>query len=366
MSRARLPSPPPDVVVRAGLWVRSALHRLADRITPPELVLLEHMSGVMRTKVIGACARLDLAARLRAGPRTAAQLAAETAVDEAALRRLLRALVALRVLARTADGRFATTRILDGLAADRPAASRDFAEYWASRSNVAAWNGYDETLATGRGAFAREHGGSSVWSWFDAHPEERETFARAMGGLTTLSAPIVAAQYPWSEVRTVCDVGGGRGMLLSEILIHHPHLRGILCDAEGVIASARTLLEARGVSARVERVAGSFFEGVPSGADAYVLKNVLHDWDDATSARILAVVRAAMKPGDRVILVELILEPDDDSLIGCMSDLHMMVVCEDGKERSQADFARLLEGAGFRPGRVWKNELTGIVEGVAT
>ncbi len=364
LSRAPLPRPIPDPLVRAGLWVRRALQRVADRITPPELVLLDHMTGVMRTQLLGACARLDLAARLASGPRTSAELAGETGVDPRALHRLLRGLVSLGVLAQTRDGRFASTRILAGLAADRLAASRDFALYWSSGSNVGAWADYAETLRTGRGAFSRVFG-QSVWDWFDAHPDERETFARAMGGLTTLSAPIVASQYPWAEVKTVCDVGGGRGMLLSEILIRHPHLRGVLCDAEGVVASAKALLEARGVLDRVERVPGSFFAGVPAGADAYVLKNILHDWDDATSARILATCRAAMAPGARVVLVELILEEDGADQVGCLSDLHMMVVCEDGQERSRAGFQRLLEGAGFRLGRVWENRLTGIVEGIA-
>jgi hypothetical protein len=364
MSAEPLPRPPPDVIVRVGLWVRRTIQALADAVTPPELVMLEHMSGVMRTKLIGAAARLDLAEHLARGPLGATELAARTGVDAAALHRLLRGLAALGVVRSVGEGRFERTRFLAVLERGRASASRDFADYWSSRSNVAAWNDYDETLRTGGGAFARVHG-RSVWHWFDEHPDEREAFARAMGGLTTQVAPLVAAHYPWAEVQRVCDVGGGRGMLLSELLIHHPHLHGVLCDAPGVIASAESLLAERGVGERVTRVPGSFFEGIPAGCDAYVLKNILHDWDDPTCARILAGCRAVMKPGARVVIVELVLEHDSTDLLGTMSDLHMMVVCDDGKERSRADFTRLLEGAGFRRGRVWDGALAGIVEGVA-
>jgi hypothetical protein len=192
----------------------------------------------------------------------------------------------------------------------------------------------------------------SVWDWFEHHPDERETFARTMMGGTITAAPTIAAAYPWREVKRVCDVGGGRGTLLSELLIRHPHLEGMLCDAAGVLDSARVLLDKRGVLSRVQLVPGSFFDTVPSGADAYVLKNILHDWDDARSLHILSVVRRAMQKGQRLVIAEAIVEPNDAHNFGALADVQMMTVCSDGRERSREEYARLLEQSGFSLGRV--------------
>lgn len=360
--RTLLPVPAP-AMVRGLFLARRALHALADAITPAELVLVDHMSGIARTELVGVAAALGLAERLSDGPKSAAELARELSVDADALHRVLRALAALRLLRRDGE-RFAGTRLLSGLRAHLPQASHDFALYWASRSNVSAWSELLGSVRSGDGAFERVHG-RSIWAWFDEHPEERDTFARAMGGLTHLVAPLVARRYPWSELGSVCDVGGGRGMLLSEILQRHPHLRGILCDAPGVLDTAGPLLEARGVSARVELAPGSFFERVPEGADAYLLKNILHDWDDARSRRILGVCRAAMRPGARVLVVEMLLERDSVDPIGTLSDLQMMVACDGGRERGVAELRALLEASGFALGRVLPHPLSAIVEGIA-
>jgi hypothetical protein len=155
----------------------------------------------------------------------------------------------------------------------------------------------------------------TLWQWFDEHTDEREIFAHAMMGLTVGDAPVIAKLYPFREIVPVCDVGGGRGTLLSELLIRHPHLKGVLCEGPGVLESARTLFEARGVLDRVDLVPGTFFESVPTGADAYLLKNVLHDWDDATCVKILRVVRAAAAPGARLLVAESLVERDSRDLI---------------------------------------------------
>jgi hypothetical protein len=241
---------------------------------------------------------------------------------------------------------------------------REYAEYFASSSNVQSWADAEATVRTGKNAFERVHG-MSVWDWFDGHPGERETFAQMMMGITTVDAPTIARLYPWREVERVCDVAGGRGTLLSELLIRHRHLKGVLCDAPGVIESARVLLEGRGVMARVELAAGSIFSHVPAGADAYVLKNVLHDWDDARSLQILQVVRKAMATGARVVICETLTERNDPGSLGVLADVHMMMVCSDGRERGREEYARLLDASGFRAGRVMASPTVSVVEGVA-
>jgi hypothetical protein len=205
----------------------------------------------------------------------------------------------------------------------------------------------------------------NVWEWFDAHPDEREMFAHCMLGITVMDAPVIAKLYPFGEVKRLCDVGGGRGTLLSEIVLRHPQLQGVLYDSPGVIDSARALLEQRGVASRIELVTGSFFESVPTGSDAYLMKNILHDWDDDTCKRLLAVVRKAMEPKTRLILCEALVDQNSRDLIGTRADLQMMIACHNGRERSLRELDLLLEATGFRYRRVFPFPTVSVVEAEA-
>jgi hypothetical protein len=190
-------------------------------------------------------------------------------------------------------------------------------------------------------------------------------FAHCMMGITVAHAPAIAALYPFAEVKRVCDVGGGRGTLLGEILLRHPHVQGVLCDAPGVIESARELLAARGVADRVEFSHGSFFERVPSGCDAYIVKNVLHDWDDAACQKILGVVRAAMSPGQRLVVCEILVDRLARDAHGTRVDLQMMIACDQGRERSEGELRALLGECGFRATRVFPFPIVSVIEAEA-
>ena len=313
--------------------------------------------------MLGELARLGVADLLEKEPLSADEIAAQTGTNPDAMARTLRALVYTGVFSRRPDGKFENNRLSRALL-DEDDSCRAFAIYFASKSNQNAWADFGETLRTGKNAFDRVHG-SSIWDWFDAHPEERETFARGMMSITIGEAAGIATTYPFGEAQKVCDVGGGRGTLLSEILLHHPKVQGILVDAPGVLESAKSLLDARGVRDRATLAAGSFFDAVPRGADVYVLKTVLHDWDDERSKKILSVVRSAMEPGARLVLADFIVEADCDDYT-VMIDMHMMLVCGEGRERSRADFERLLGATGFRMQRVLTTSTgMGIIEGVA-
>jgi len=325
--------------------------------------MLERITASIEANMYGELARLKVADLLEQGPLSAEEIAKRTGTNTDAMARTLRAAVFKGVFSRRPDGTFENNRLSRSLL-DEDDSTRAFAAYFASKSNQHAWADFAETLRTGKNGFERVHG-SSVWAWFDAHPEEREMFARAMMSITIAEAAGIATAYPFGDAQKVCDVGGGRGTLLSEILLHHPKVQGILVDAPGVLESAKSLLDARGVRQRVELVPGSFFDAVPSGADVYVLKTVLHDWDDERSMKILSVVRSAMRPGARIAIADFIVEPDCDHY-GVMIDMHMMLVCDDGRERSRADFERLLKATGFRMERVHTTASpVGIVEGVA-
>jgi O-methyltransferase len=355
---------PPGWVVRAALWLRRRLQTLASTVGPPELRIFELATGAIATQLLGVVARHNIADALADGPRSAAELAAATGLDADALHRVLRALAYLGVFTIDSAGRVANNRYSEALRAGNLAHVRESAIYFSSGSNMRAWLDLEETVRTGGNAFERVHG-TSVWDWFDRHPDEREVFAQMMTGGTIATAPAIATLYPWGEVQRVCDVGGGRGTLLSELLVRHPHLTGMLCDGAGVLEAARVLCAQRGVSDRVQLVPGSFFDEVPGGADAYVLKNILHDWDDVRSLRILGVVRRAMQPGQRLLICETLTERNDTDGFGALADVQMMVVCGDGRERGRDEYARLLTDSGFRPGRVLPGPMMSVLEGIA-
>lgn len=358
------PAPPPPWVIRAVLGLRNALVRAANAVLPPEVMIFERATGAAYTAILGTFSRLRVADLLDDGPLSAAELAARLETDPDATFRMMHAMASIGFVSMDAERRFSHAPPSRSLRSGGMMRARDFAEYFASASNVNAWMDFEATLRTGKCAFDRVHG-VNVWDWFDAHPEERECFARAMTGMTLADAPFVAATYPFAEVATVCDVAGGRGALVSELLLRHPHLRATLTDNPRVLDAARGLLSRRGVVDRVTFEPGNFFESVPPGADLYTLKNILHDWDDARSEKILRNVRAAMKPGQRVLLLESLIDRSRPDPLVTPADLQMMIVCGEGRERDEADFHRLLRAAGFAPGRTWALPTIGLIEGVA-
>jgi hypothetical protein len=362
---ATLPDPPPPLALRAVVGVRRFFARLTDHLTPPDLAIFDYATGVCNTVLLGAVARFGIVDFLIArGPATADVIAGELGLNADVLHRSLRALANKGIFEMSSDGTFGNNRMSLPLRSSQLSRVREWLLYFSSGSNVASWSDFPETLRTGESAFRRVHG-ASVWDWFESHPDERDIFAECMMGITAADAPAIARLYPFSEVQRLCDVGGGRGLLLSEILLRHPKLRGVLLDSPGVLGAARKLMEQRGLTERVELSPGSFFEAVPPGCDAYLMKTILHDWDDATCTRLLQNVRRAAAPGARVILCEALAERCSRDLLATRADLHMAVVCDNGRERDLGEFQSLLAQAGFRYRRVFRFPTTSVIEGEA-
>ncbi|HZS36203.1 MAG TPA: methyltransferase [Polyangia bacterium] len=355
------PSAPPAFAIRAVLWLRRRLVALADRVLPAEVAIFERSLGLAHTQLLGVAARHGVADLLAGGPLDAGQIASRCDANADAMHRVLRALASTGVFELRADGHFANNRLSRAMIGGRLTRIREWLQYISSQSNVAAWSDLERSVLDGKNAFERVFG-MNVWEWFERHPDEREMFAQTMMGMTVADAPAIARLYPFGEVGTLCDVGGGRGTLLSEILIRFPRLRGLLVDSPGVLESARVLLGQRRVLERVTLAPGNFFEAVPPGADAYLLKNVLHDWDDERCRAILRVVRRAMRPGQRLILCESLLERNDASGLAPMADAHMLIVCADGRERSVAELHQLMRDAGFEPARVFPYPTVSVLE----
>lgn len=348
-------APPPRPVVRAAMMLYGALAYAAERILPAEVAMMLRIGGYWSTHLVHVAARLGIADHLHGGPKTSAELAKITGAHPDALHRTMRALCTVGVFTLGADGRFANNRLSETLRTGVPMSTRDLADYFGSPSNQHAWADFERTVMTGETAFARVHG-VSVWKWLADHPEESRAFAGSMTSLTEQAAPAIVAAYPFARHARICDVAGGRGTLLAEILTQNTSARGVLFDEAHVLETAAPYLTARGVLPRIERVAGSFFDKVPDGCDAYVLKDILHDWDDARSLAILETIRRAMaisrasaptKEEPRLLVAETLVGPLDTEMPGPLVDVQMLAVCDGGRQRSREELAALFAKAGL-------------------
>jgi hypothetical protein len=318
--------------------------------------LRQLINGYQITQAIYVAVTLGVPDLLADGPRAVDELATETDTHEGSLYRLLRALTAIGVLRETSDvsrRRVELTELGQLLRSDVPGSLAGWAAFVARPYHWDSWGDLLHTVRTGEAAFAAHHDGEGIWAWRERHPDESDIFNRAMGAIAGVVAGRLVDSYDFSRFSTIADLGGGDGTLLATILPRYPGLRGVLFDLPHVIASAPNTLAAAGVSDRCEVVGGSFFDEVPGGADAYVLKSILHDWDDDSSVRILRRVREAAQAGAALLIVERVVGDTDPSLVAAMSDLNMMVNTG-GAERTLDGWRSLLAGGGF--------ELTGAVD----
>ena len=312
--------------------------------------IYRHIWGYRRSQCVGVAAELQLPEKLAGGPRSAADLARECGVHERSLFRVMRTLAALGVLRLENDGRFSLTPVGEELRADRlgPLArmfTRD--PHWTS------WMRLDHSVRTGERAFDLVHG-MRDWDYYATNPDAGAIFDQAMSALTKPVAKAVAATYDFSRFGVVADVGGGDGTLLMGILDRYASIRGLIYDLPGVIERTRKRVAEAGLSDRMDLVAGSFLEGVPAGADVYMMKSIIHDWEDADAHRILKHVRAAAGAKDtRLLLIERVLgeKAAGEDIDNLLSDLNMMVNLG-GQERTEAEFEAMLSKTGFRLERI--------------
>lgn len=337
---------PPAWVVRLASWVRRLLLRLADRCAPAPVVALEHVHAFVRTYLMATVAELGVAEHLDRTPMTAAELGPLVGAQPAVLHRVLRAAATFGLVGLDASGRFRSTRFTSTLRSDHPWAIADWSRYLATPSLQTAWCDLATTVRTGSDAFRRVHG-TDCFSWFAAHPEEGGRFAAGLGGLTRGEAAAIIAAYPFPERGRICDVGGGAGVLLSEILRARPGLAGTLVESPHMLAEARPLLEHYAALDRTEMVEGNFFEPLTVAADVYLLKWVLHDWDDDTCLRILNNVAAAMPIGSRLVVIEGDQPANHPHERFSLIDAQMLITAEGGRERSAEEISRLLARSGL-------------------
>jgi hypothetical protein len=311
--------------------------------------LRQLVNGYQITQAIYVAVTLHLPDLLAEGSRTADDLAIAANADERSLYRLLRALAALGILAEERHGdpsSFTLTEMGQLLRSDVPGSLAGWAGFVARPYHWEAWGDLLHTVRTGEQAFAARHEGESVWTWRQRHPDESRIFDRAMSAISAAVAGRLADAYDFSRFGSLVDLGGGDGTLLATVLPRHPRLRGVLFDLPHVVAGAHQVLAAAGVADRCDIAAGSFFGHVPSGGEAYILKSILHDWDDTASTQVLHRIREASQPGATLLIVERTLHDVDPSPVAAMSDLNMMVNTG-GAERTTTEWKVLVHAGGF-------------------
>jgi hypothetical protein len=331
---------------------------------PPRLALFQMITGHYVSRAIWVAAKLGIADLLADGPRPGAQLAASAGVHAPSLHRVMRLLASVGVFAENENGGFALTPIGEWLQSG-PGSSSPVALLFAEPNIMRAWGDLLYSVETGNTAFDHVFG-MDVFAYLAAHPEEAAVFNRAMTAVTAPVAGMAAAAYDFSQFTHIVDVGGGQGALLTAILKSNPALRGTLFDLPHVTESARPLLAAAGLAARCEISSGDFFHAVPAGADAYIVKHVIHDWDDERSTAILKNCRRAMAPQGKLLLVETVLPeriaPSPMNFIATGSDVNMLVNAG-GRERTETEFRALVDAAGFRLTRIVPTQsLSSVIE----
>jgi hypothetical protein len=308
----------------------------------PAAVLQQMLGGATAASLLYVAAELELPDLLAEHPASSSYLAACTNTDLDALERVLRAMCVIGIL--STDGeQFALTPLGEYLRTDVPGSQWAAARLMGHPIVTRAWGGLLQTVRTGGTAF--EHAlGTDFGSFFLAEPEFSAVFNAFMGSVTASVAPAVVSAYDFGDMRSIVEVGGGNGVLLRAILRAYPAANGFIYDLPHVEVQAEHGIAADTLAGRCRFVAGDFFKDVPAGADAYMLKSVLHDWDDDACVAILRSCRMALHPDSRVLIVERPLSMDPDVV---MSDLTMLAMVPGGRERTEGEYRALLEQAGL-------------------
>ena len=329
----------------------------------PHAQLIQMAIAYWKSRAVYAAAQLGLADHLADGPMQAGGLAVLTGTHERSLYRLLRVLASLGIVTDTGSRGFALTTLGQALRCGAPGSARATVlalsgEWW--------WRGWDHVLysiGTGKTGMEKAHG-TTVFGYLASQPQEATYFNEAMIGFHGAEAAAVAAAYDFSGCETVVDVGGGTGHLLAAVLERQPRARGVLAELPHVLREAPALIESHGLTSRVSLDAIDFFTSVPGGGDVYLLSHVIHDWNEEQCVAILRNCRQAMRPGSRLLIVEMVLPAGDTPHPGKLLDLAMLVM-PGGQERTEDEYATLLNQGGFRLTRVVPTEsAVSIVEAV--
>jgi len=333
-----------------------------ENVPPPPAVLLNFITGFWSSRAVYIIAKLGIPDLLTDGAKSAEELARATDTHAPALYRILRALTSLGILSSSEEGKFSLTPVSELLVTNAPGSMRWFIVSELGEEHYPAWGNLMHSVKTGEIAFDN-HFGKDIWAYFKENPAQGALFNNSMSGMTRVVHEAILANYDFSVFKKVIDVGGGHGALITSILKANPNASGVLLDSEEVTAGTRPNIEAAGLANRCEVVAGNFFKQVPAGGDAYVMKWIIHDWNDEQSVTILRNIREQIASGGRVLIFDAVVPDTSEPDFSKFFDLNMLVMTG-GKERTAKEFEVLLNASGFRLVRIIPTETpTAIIEG---
>lgn len=325
-------------------------HPVEQTAVPVPAQILQIITNFWSSRAVYVFTKLGIPDLLNSGPKTAEELASATNMHAPSLYRLLRALSTIGFVTATPDNQFGLTPLSEILVTDAPGSMRWFTISELGQEHYPAWGNLMHSIKTGEIAFDNFFG-VDIWKYFEQNPEDGAAFNNSMSGMTAATNDEILSVYDFSSFGTVVDIGGGHGGLITSIVKANPGVKGVLFDAPQVIEGARPKIETAGIADRCQTVAGDFFKAVPAGGDAYVLKWIIHDWDDERALTILRNIRNKMSANGKVIVVDCVVPENNEPDFSKFFDLNMMVMTG-GKERTQKEFAQLLGAAGFKLRRV--------------
>jgi hypothetical protein len=331
--------------------------------TPPAHVgMFQLLNGVFVAGAVSCLARLSIPDFVEHGPKSAEELAAQIGADPRALYRLMRATACVGVLSEGAGGKFSETPLSAVLRSNANPSLRAFAIMHGRDWHGLGWSNLDYCVRTGKQALDKIYG-TPIFQFLEQHPEEAQLFNQAMTDLSTIDGPAVAEAYSFGEIQSIVDVGGGHGLLLATILARNVHMKGTLYDIPHVVAGAKDG-PLKPLMDRCTLASGDMFSSVPAGADAYIMKHIIHDWPDEKCINILKACRKGVKPGGKLLVVDNVIQPGNDFAPGKFLDLQMLIF-PGGCERTEKQFRELFAAAGWRLNRVIPTAaIESIVEGV--
>lgn len=318
---------------------------MANYKSPPE-VLMQMVTGYWVSNLICVAAQLGIADLLKEESKSSDELAKITQADPRSLYRLLRALASVNIFEEVENKHFKLTSLGYYLQTHVPGSMRSLAMMFAQEWHWKPWQNIIYSLKTGDIAFKHIYG-MTLFEYLNQNAEAAQVFNGAMDVMTTMCNAAILNSYDFSSLLKIVEVGGGHGSFIASILKAYPNMQGTLFDQPDVVTGAKNIIETEGLENRCKIVGGDFFELVPSGGDAYILKNVIHDWDDEQAIVILRNCYQAMVHEGELLLIETVIPPSNEPSFSKLLDLEL-VALTGGCERTEAEYERLLKAAGFQ------------------
>ena len=333
-----------------------------NQAPPAHFGILQIVNGAYVAGAVSCLAQFGIPDLLEDGAKSAEELAVETGAQPEALYRLMRATACVGVLAEASDKKFSQTPMSAVLRTNAKPSLRGLAIMTGREWHERGWSKLEYCVRTGKQAIDEIYG-MTIFEYLKQNPEESRIFDEAMTGLSSIDGPAVADGYNFTGIHNIVDVAGGRGLLLAMLLERNAHLKGTLYEVPHVLEGAKTG-PLKPYMDRCTLTSGDMFSSVPAGADAYIMKHIIHDWPDDACIKILSACRQGVNPGGKLLVVDSVIQPGNDFSPGKFLDLQMLIF-PGGRERTEREFRELLEASGWKLSRIIPTAAgDSIVEGV--